>query len=150
MDAVTYPDEKVAAYIDRNYIPLRIASDAEPYSTDFMVQWTPRTIVVDSFGSIHQSEVGFFPPENFIPALELGLAKTAFDEDRLDACTKHLATILTDYPNSAAAPEAVYLQGVTNYKTTHQAGPLKDAYNSLKDTYPNSEWVTRALPYRLL
>ncbi len=150
MDAVTYPDDKVAAYVSENFVPLRIASDSEPYSTDFMVQWTPRTIALDSFGNIHQSEVGFFPPEEFIPSLELGLAKTAFDQDRLDDCKKHLATILADYPDSAAAPQAVYLQGVTSYKTTHQAGPLKDAYHNLKDTYPKSEWVKRALPYRLL
>lgn len=150
MDAVTYPDDKVAAYIKENYIPLRIASDAEPYSTDFMVQWTPRTIMVDSFGNIHQSAVGFFPPEELIPFLQLGLAKTAFDQERLDACKKHLTTILAEYPDSAAAPEAVYLQGVADYKSTGQAKPLKDAYTTLKDTYKNSEWVQRALPYRLL
>ena len=150
MDAVTYPDDKVGASIRENYIPLRIASDAEPYSTDFMVQWTPRTLVVDSFGNVHQSKVGFFPPEEFLPSLQLGLAKAAFDEDRLDDCQKYLAVILADFPESAAAPQAVYLQGVTDYKKTHQAEPLKDAYNKLKDSYPNSEWVKRALPYRLL
>lgn len=150
MDAVTYPDDKVSAYINNKYIPLRIASDAEPYSADFIVKWTPRTLVLDSSQIIHQSKVGFFPPEEFIPSLELGLARTAFDQDRLEDCKKHLESLLADHPDSAAAPEAVYLQGVTGYKMTDKAGPLKEAYNTLKDKYADSEWVKRALPYRLL
>ena len=150
MDAVTYPDDKVIAYVRQNYIGLRIGSATEPYCVDFMVKWTPRIIVLDSYGLVHQSMVGFLPPEDFVPFLELGLAKTAFNHDRLEECKKHLEKILAEHPKSSSAPEAVFLQGVTTYKLTDKAEPLKDAYNTLREMYPQSEWVKRALPYRLL
>ena len=150
MDAVTYPDDNVIAYVRQNYIGLRIGSDTEPYCVDFMVKWTPRIIVLDSYGLVHQSTVGFFPPEEFVPSLELGLAKSAFNQDRLKECKKHLEKILAEHPNSGSAPEAVFFQGVTAYKLTDKAGPLKDAYNTLQEKYPESGWVKRALPYRLL
>ncbi len=150
MDAVSYPDEKVADYITENYIALRIASSAEPYAKDFMVKWTPRIFILDAAGQIHQSSMGFFPPEEFVPFLELGLAKADFNLDYLKECGQHLDHLLTEYPQSSSAPEAVYLKGVTAYKIGGEAGPLKDAYNTLQERYPDSEWAQRALPYRLL
>ncbi len=150
MDAVTYPDEKVINFISENFIPLRIASSEEPYATDFMVRWTPRIIVLDSFGLIHLSNVGFLTAEEFIPSLKLGLAKTDFDLNNLDGCKKHLDRILEAYPQSLSAPEAIFLRGVTAYKLSNQAAPLKEAYQTLKEKYPESEWAQRALPYRLL
>ncbi len=150
MDAVTYPDEKVADYISEKYVALRLANDAEPYVSDFMVKWTPRIVILDAAGQIHQSTVGFSSPEEFIPSLELALAKADFNLDHIEECKMHLDLILNDHPKSLSAPEAVYLKGVTNYKLSGEAGPLKDAYNKLKDRYPDSEWTQRAMPYRLL
>ncbi|MGW8194954.1 MAG: tetratricopeptide repeat protein [Desulforhopalus sp.] len=150
MDAVTYPNEKVTDFIKENFIALRIASSEEPYAANYMVKWTPRIIVLDSVGLVHQSSVGFLPPEDFIPSLLMGLAKSAFDLDNVEECKKHLEHVLEEYPESISAPEAVYLRGVSAYKIDGQAEPLKNAYHTLRDSYPGSEWVKRAMPYRLL
>lgn len=150
MGTVTYPEKLVADFIHDKFVPLRIPNDAKPYADDYSVSWTPRIIILDPDGKIHQSTVGFFPPEEFIPALELGLAKVDFDNNCLDACMKHLDCILNSHAKSAAAPEAVYYRGVARYKITDMAEPLKEAYNLLKEQYPDSEWVYRASPYRLL
>ena len=50
----------------------------------------------------------------------------------------------------AGAPEAVYLRGVSRYKSSHSAAPLKEAYEKLRAEYPASEWTQRAQPYSLL
>jgi len=150
MDAVTYPDEKVTDFIYNNFIPLRIAGNEEPYAADFMVNWTPRIIVLDSVGLSHQSTVGFLPPEDFIASLELGLAKADFDSHNLEGCKRRLSRILEGFPQSTSAAEAVFLLGVTSYKLSSQTGPLKEAYQTLQEKYPESEWTKRALPYRLL
>ncbi len=147
MDAVTYPEAKVADFINDKFIALRIPNDAEPYADDFSVSWTPRIIILDPMGKIHQSNVGFFPPDEFIPSLELGLAKIDFNMKCLDECRKHLKCILTSHANSASAPEALYFDGVAQYKISGEAAPLKKAYHKIKDQYPDSEWVFRASPY---
>ena len=78
------------------------------------------------------------------------MAKVHFDQDDFDAALSGFERVLNEYPQSDAAPEAVYLRGVSRYKKTHNAAPLKEAYEELQKTFPSSEWAKRAAPYRLL
>ncbi len=150
MDAVTYPDKKVIAFITKNIIPLRVPYNAVPLSKDFNVKWTPTLVVLDASGEEHYRTVGFLPPEELIPSLLLGIAKVHFELDQFKDAIPNLEKILKDYPKSGAAPEAVYLRGVCGFENTHNPKLLKQAYERLQKEYPQSEWVKRALPYRLL
>ena len=150
MDAVTYPDDKVAEFINGILIPLRVKSDSMPLSKEFNVTWTPALVTLDQDGKEHHRTVGFLPPSELIPSLLLGIAKVNFDLGKFDACLERLEKLLSQYPKSKAAPEAVFLRGVAGYKSTHDAKPLKAAYEKLQADYPQSEWADRAQPYRLL
>ncbi|MBI5741956.1 MAG: tetratricopeptide repeat protein [Nitrospirae bacterium] len=150
MDAVTYPDTKVINFIEQHFVPLRVSFDARPLSDEFSVKWTPTLVTLDSDGKEHHRTVGFLPPDELISSLYLGIAKACFNTDQVDKALVYLDNLLTEFPKSDFAPEALYLQGVCGYKSTHTAQPLKDAYEKLKKHYPTSEWVKRAYPYRLL
>lgn len=150
MDAVTYPDSKVAAFVSENIIPLRVAYNAEPLATDFNVKWTPNLIILDPDGKEHHRAVGFLGPDQFIPFLILGMARLYFDHGQFAQALTKLEKLLADYPESDSAPEAIYLQGICHYKSSHDAKPLKEAYERLAVQYPASEWAKRAYPYRLL
>jgi len=150
MDAVTYPNEGVIEFIQKNMIPLRVAYDAQPLATDFNLKWTPTLITLDADGKEHQRTVGFLPPEELIPSLLLGIAKSYFDRERFGEALAALDKLLKGYPKGDSAPEAIYLRGVCGYKSTHNPKPLKEAYEQLQAKYPSSEWTKRAYPYRLL
>ena len=150
MGAVTYPDSRVAQFVNDRTIPVQLLFDAQPHASDYNVKWTPTMIVLDEGGKEHHRIVGFLPPDEFIPGLLLGIAKMNFDRDELDKALSDLDTIIGSYPASSAAPEATYLRGVVRFKRTHQAEPLKDALEQLKREYPSSEWAKRAMPYGLL
>jgi len=150
MDAVTYPDPRVIDFIEKKMIPVRVAFDAQPLAADFNVKWTPTLITLDIHGKEHHRTLGFLSPEELIPSLLLGKAKCHFDLDETQEALNPLDAILQNYPQSEAAPEAVYLRGVSTYKNTHNAAPLKEAYEMLKERYPSSQWTKRAYPYRLL
>jgi len=150
MDAVTYPDIKVIEFINQHIVPLRVPADSKPLSDEYTVKWTPTIITLDADGRAHHRTLGFLPPDELIPSLYLGIAKSCFDVDQIDKAIVYLDNLLTEYPKSDFAPEAVYLQGVCRYKSTHDAKPLKEAYEILGKRYPSSEWVKRAYPYRLL
>jgi tetratricopeptide (TPR) repeat protein len=150
MGAVTYPDIKVAAFVNETVIPLQVPSDSEPLATDFVLRWTPTLIILDTSGKEHSRTVGFIPPEELIPTILLGMAKVYFDLRQFDPAIECLEKIINGYPQSFEAPEAVYYRGVCAYKTSHDAGGLKKAYERLAKEYPQSEWVRRAFPYRLL
>ncbi len=150
MGAVTYPDAKVIEFIERYLIPIQVLSSSQPLSTDFNVQWTPTLIILDPEGKEHHRVIGFLPPEEFIPVMLLGIAKSHFDKGNFDQALSILEKLLTDYPGSNAAPEAIYLRGVARYKRSHDPKPLKEAYEKLQAEYPASEWTKRSYPYRLL
>jgi len=150
MDAVTYPDEKVIEFFQKNMIPLRIAFDSLPLATQFNLKWTPTLIILDAQGKEHQRTIGFLPPEELIPSLLLGIAKVHFNQERLSEALATLEKIISEYPKSGSAPEAIYLRGVCAFKNTHNPKHLKEAYESLQTHYPSSEWTQRAFPYRLL
>ncbi len=150
MDAVTYPDERVVEFVQNNLIPLRIAFDFQPLATQFNLKWTPTLIILDPDGKEHQRTVGFLPPEELIPSLLLGIAKSYFNRERFGEALSTLDQILRDHPQSDSAPEAIYLRGVCGYKNTHHPQSLKEAYEYLQANYPSNEWTKRAYPYRLL
>lgn len=150
MGAVTYPDKKVISFVEQHMIPLQVKFDAKPLATDFNVKWTPTIITLDPDGNEHHRTVGFLAPEELIPSLLLGIAKSCFDTGKFDKALVYLDNLLTEYPKSDSAPEALYLQGVSRYKSTENPAPLKEAYETLKVKHPASEWTKRAYPYRLL
>jgi len=135
MDAVSYPDTKVTEFINGNIVPLRVHFDNQPLSSNFNVQWTPTLVTLDRNGKEHHRTVGFLSPEElneFKPAVE------NFDK------------IISNFSKCDATPEAMYLRGVSRFKTTHDGKNLKEAYELLQSQYPGSEWTKRALPYRLI
>ncbi|MBP1748136.1 MAG: hypothetical protein H6Q52_675 [Deltaproteobacteria bacterium] len=150
MGAVTYPDQKVAEFINVNLVPVQMLFDAKPYADDFNIQWTPVVIVLDEDGKEHYRTVGFFPPEEFIPSLLLGMLKTKFDRKQYREAADGTDELIRDYPKSRAAPEAIYWHGVAKFEETHDPQHLKGAYRRLKEEYPSSEWTQRAEPYNLL
>lgn len=150
MDAVSYPDTKVTEFINGNIVPLRVLFDAQPLSSDFNVQWTPTLVTLDRNGKEHHRTVGFLPPEELIPSLILGIGKTHFDLNEFKQAVESFDKIFSRFPKCDATPEAMYLRGVSKYKTTHDGKNLKDAYELLHSQYPGSEWTKRALPYRLI
>jgi len=149
MGAVTYPDLKVVEFVDKNLIPIQLQADSD-LAEDFTVRWTPTLVILDPSGKEHSRTVGYIAPEEFVPAMILGIAKMHFDLRQFDSMEQCLEEIIAAYPWSLAAPEAVYYHGVCGYKTTHKAEPLKKAYERIAKEYPHNEWVKRALPYRLL
>lgn len=150
MNAVTYSNENVINFLNNEIIPIQVLFDFQPLATQYNLQWTPTIIILDGEGKEHQRTVGFFPPEEFIPSIILGIGKAYFELGQFEDAIKRFENILKDYQTSKAAPEALYLLGVSKYKNTHEPKHLKEAYNLLKQNYPDSEWTGRAEPYSLL
>ncbi|HTY24895.1 MAG TPA: tetratricopeptide repeat protein [Desulfomonilaceae bacterium] len=150
MDAVTYPDNNVINFMQGRVIPVRVPYDHKPLSEKFNVKWTPTLITLDSEGKESHRTVGFLGPDELIPSLLLGIGKAYFESGRFQEAISAFNEILTGYPKSHSAPEAIYLRGVSLYKSTKDPKPLRGAYDKLSAEYSDSEWAKRAYPYRLI
>lgn len=150
MGAVTYPDEKVKKFVDFNFVPVQIETSNTALVEQFKVKWTPAIFVLDADGNEVHQVVGFLPPEEFIPTFMVAKGKWYFNADQHPEAQGMFEEAIRQYPDSAAAPEAVFLMGVSRFKMSHDTKPLRQAYETLTAQFPGSEWAKRAAPYRLL
>ncbi|BCS52819.1 hypothetical protein [Geobacter sp. SVR] len=150
MDAVAYIDPAVIAFINDNLVPVRLQASDPELGPRFRIKWTPTLLVLDHDGSEHYRTLGFYPPQELIPSLLLGMGKTLFDRPDRPAAVACFERILNDYPGSPQAPEAAYLSGVSRYIESHDVSNLIGIYDRLAGQYPDSTWMTRADPYKLL
>lgn len=150
MDDLTFSDSGVSAFLEQRTVPLRAAHNDKPLTDKYGIKWTPTILILDGGGAEHHRIVGFLPPEEFIASLLLGSAKTSFDLGDYKGASMLADEILEKHPASPSAPEAVFLRGVCQYKMTRKPASLKEAYERLNSSYPESEWTKRAYPYRLL
>ena len=149
MDAVTYPQKPVEDFLADSMIPVRIPFD-DPLSQEFNITWIPALVSLDWNGTEHYRTVGFMEAEELVPSLLLGCAKVYGDLKHFDTAFTAIGKILSEYPKSDAAPEALFARGVYGYKSTQDPAPLKEAYEQLNKHYAQNTWTKRAHPYRLL
>jgi hypothetical protein len=150
MDAVTYPEKKVADFIQEYLIPFRVNINDRSIHEKYQTIWTPTLAILGLKGTEVQRTIGFFEPGELIASLHLGIAKVHFMYTNFDTAMVHLHTLLEEHSRSEAVAEALYFRGVTLYKQKNDPGQLKKAYERLEADYPNSTWAKRAYPYRLL
>ncbi|MFZ2948158.1 MAG: hypothetical protein WA003_01620 [Desulfuromonadaceae bacterium] len=112
MDAVAYIDPAVISFVNDNLIPLRLEAADPVLGPRYKVKWTPTLLILNGEGVEQYRTLGFYPPDDLVPSLLLGMGKAKFDlPDRPAACDC-FGKILADYPGSTLAAEAVYLNGV--------------------------------------
>ena len=150
MDKVTYPEGQVVNFINERVVPVRIPYDQKPLAEQFQVKWTPLFIILDAEGNEHYRTNGFLAPYELISMILLGTGKLHFDREAFTRAIGAFDELLEKYPDSGAAPEAVYFRGVSGYKRDEKPEPLKEAFEILRNKYPENPWAKRAAPYHLL
>ena len=100
-------------------------------------------IILDPNGKERYRIDGYLPVEEFRAQLEMGLARVAFmGKDWADA-ERRYAEVLDRYPNSKAAPEALYWKGVSRYKQTNDHTVLGELPAQFRQKYPDSLWALK-------
>jgi TolA-binding protein len=103
--------------------------------------------VLDENGKERHRIEGYLPKEEFAAQLLLGLARVSLMQKKWADAEKLYAEIVEKYPNSDAAPEAVYWKAVSHYKATNDHTVLGDVPKTLQQKYPDSVWAKKAIPW---
>jgi len=150
MDAVTYPSTEVQASIGEVFIPLRLPHDHGTLADAFRVEKTPSIILLGPDGTEFHRMTGFLSPADFLAGAKLGLAKSMEGAGNHGETIQLLESLVQDYPESHAVPEAIYVLGLSRYRSSHEPRHLKEMFEELKSRFPGSEWTRRSFQYRLL
>jgi thioredoxin-related protein len=101
----------VVKFVDFNFVPVQIEVSNTALMNQFKVNWTPTIIALDSDGNEVHRVVGFLPPEEFIPTFMVAKGKWYFNAEQHPEAQGMFDEALRDFPDSAAAAEAVFSWG---------------------------------------
>jgi len=99
---------------------------------------------MDSDGKERWRIEGYLPKDEFRAQLEMGLARIAFMHKQWADAERRYAQVIERYPDTAAAPEAVYWRGVSQYKRTNDHTVLGGVAEQLNQKYQDSVWAKKA------
>lgn len=99
---------------------------------------------MDSNGVERERIEGYLSKPEFRAGLEMGLARIAFMHKQWAEAEQKYAGVAGRYPNTTAAPEAVYWRGVSHYKATNDHTVLGEVAEQLTEKYPDSVWTLKA------
>jgi hypothetical protein len=148
-----YPDERVARFIQDNFIPARVhvkdqAEDFKRFGQKYNAQWTPTLLIIDPDGTERHRIEGFLPAEDLLSQLTLGLGHSAFARGQWQEAERRFQEVVDRYPKSEAAPEALYWAGVSRYKGKGDASALAETGRAFTTRYQDSSWAKKASVWR--
>lgn len=109
----------------------------------FNVQWTPVLLVLDPEGVERHRWEGYLPADEFMGQLELGLARSLFQQERWAEAERGFREVADRHPDSEYAPQAVYWAGVSRYKGGDPSA-LPATARRLAARYASSSWAKRS------
>lgn len=95
-------------------------------------------LILDANGVERYRIEGYLPVEEFRAQLELGLARVAFMSKDWPEAERRYGEVLERYPDTKAAADALYWQGVSHYKGTNDHTVLGKLPAELQEKYPDS------------
>lgn len=143
-----WPDSDVEELVTGEYIPVRVhvrdqADEFQRLGEEYGAQWTPSVLMLDPSGEERHRMEGFVPVKEFIPNLELGLARVDFSGGRYDEAESRFRHIVDKHPDTNVAPDALYWAGVSRYKATDDPAALQETAAALNEKYPDSQAATK-------
>jgi TolA-binding protein len=105
--------------------------------------WTPTVLILDPKGVERHRIEGYLSKDEFRAQLEMGQARVAFTSKDWAQAEQRYAAVLDRYPNSHAAPEALYWKGVSHYKLTNDHHALVELPEQFQQKYPDSIWALK-------
>ena len=144
MDTVTYPDPRVAEFIEHHFLPVQVKIKQERALAErFLVSWTPNVVIADGDDRVHYRVEGYLPPEDFLAHLSLGIGKFWLNRGQFAQAAERFEEVARRHQGTDAGAEALYWLGVAHYKQTHDPAQLRPSWQRLAQEYPHSEWARR-------
>ncbi len=101
-------------------------------------------LIIDAKGKERWRIEGYLPKDEFRAQLELGLARVSFMHKQWTDAEQRYEQVVARYPDTAAAPEAVYWKAVSQYKQTNDHTVLGAVADELAQKYQGNVWAEKA------
>ena len=144
MDAVTCPQESVQKTVTQHAVPVRIDMWGErDLSRKLKALWTPNFLYLDPDGNEWHRELGYLPPDEWTARFLVGSGLYYMQTRQLDKSAACFGEAVEKFPNTHAAPEARYFQGVCGMRKSKVVKPIYEACKEVIDRWPDSIWAKK-------
>ncbi|MBV9957051.1 MAG: thioredoxin fold domain-containing protein [Acidobacteria bacterium] len=141
----TYPDREVAAYVNRNFVPVQLNQREFQELFDRRgVIWTPTVSVLNAKGLELDRWVGYLPPAEFLARAKFARARVSLLSGNLTEAVEAFDDIAEHHAQSFIAADALYWLGVAKWKATRSFDALSGEWQKLLELYPSSEAAVKA------
>jgi len=141
---VTYPDPTVSSLVNEHFTPVKLDSGEQfKLMRQLGLRWLPGAAIVDAKQRVHHHWVGFLPPELYAVELAFGRAMSAFGNKQLDQAIELFEALVESAPESERAPEALYWQGVTRYRSSGELSEANRSWGRVVEAYGSSLWARK-------
>ena len=100
--------------------------------------WTPTLLWLDPDGRVLNRWPGLLGPEELMGQLDLGEALVGLRRGRFEEAVERLERCVEQWPETAAAPEALYWAGNVRYVQDNDRDALDRSRAELVERYPES------------
>jgi uncharacterized protein YyaL (SSP411 family) len=140
-----YPDPQVSELISRQFVPVRVHVKEQPTMWKrFNIRWTPTVLILAPDGAEAFRLEGYLPRDEFLAQLHLGLGFLAVNQKKWQPARQEFESVVERFPETDAAPEALYWAGVAKYSDSHDPNELKALGRQFKERYTDTGWAKRA------
>jgi tetratricopeptide (TPR) repeat protein len=144
-----YTDPRVVSFINDHFVPVRLhvrdqADEFKQLGAKYNAQWTPTILVIDPTGEERHRIEGFLPANDFLAQLALGLGHSAFARSDFAEAERWFREVVERYPDTEAAPEALYWAGVARYKATGDPAALRETAQQFRQRHQDTSWAKKA------
>jgi hypothetical protein len=108
----------------------------------FHAIWTPAVLVMSPKGEERSRIEGYLPRDEFMAELKMGLARVFVMGKRWEDAERWFDEVAREGTQAEAA--AQYWRAVCRYNISHEATPLLEVAQKLKQEHPDSLWAIRA------
>ena len=137
-------DERVAAAVRARFIPLKqLLGVHREASRRYRPFWTPTLLWLDPDGRVLLRWPGLLPADELLAHMDLGEALVGLRRGRFPESLDRLERCVADWPETAAAPEALYWAGNVRYVMEGDREALDEARERLLERYPESPAARR-------
>ncbi len=120
------------------------AAEFRRFGERYNAQWTPTLLILDPNGTERHRIEGFLPAEDLLAQLILGVGHSGFARQQWDEAERRFGEVVERFPNSDAAPEALYWAGVSRYKGKGDPKALGETARAFSQRYQDSSWAKKA------
>jgi hypothetical protein len=148
MDAVTYPDARVASFLDENFNSIRVnMREPQEAMRDLLravkPPWGPTFVFIGPRNVELRRYVGWLAPTEFIAELNVVLGMDDLVRRRFDEAYTHFRAACDDTLRNGIAPEALFWAGAARFKTGGKPA-LREVWDELVARFPESTYARRA------